>query len=371
MTISFFSALIITLAITIFTVYLLWPIAGKIGLLDSPGGRKRHVGNVPLIGGIAMFIGFTFGCLTLAQPLLSYRSLFAGSAIVVLLGIIDDMHELSPRLRLVGQFFAAFIICIFGGAVLHNLGNIFFIDNIYLPAGLNYAISILAIMTLINATNMLDGADGFAGSINLIQCGFLAFLSWRHGQVVEGQILCLLLVVIIGYLIFNFPSVSGQRVKKIFMGDAGSTFLGLTVSWFCINLSQAPNPVAKPVTFLWIIAVPLLDFLTVVIRRILKRRSPFSADREHLHHLLQAAGFSSFQTVCTVIIASIFFGMIGILLNHYNVPEGVSFLLFLAVLVICFYALLHAWRTKKVLRLYYRVLQRRFHFILRMIRLNR
>lgn len=371
MAISFFSALIITLVMTIFIIYLLWPVAEKIGLIDHPGGRKKHIGNIPLIGGFAMFIGFTFGCLSLAVPLLSYRSLFAASVVVVLLGGMDDMHELSPRLRLVGQFIAAFLICVFGGAVLNNLGNLFFVDNIYLAPGLNYAVSILAVMTLINATNMLDGADGFAGSISLVQLLFLAYLSWRHGQVFEGQILSLLIVAVFGFLLFNFPSVHGHRMKKIFMGDAGSTFLGLTTSWFCIVLSQTPHYSAKPVTFLWIIALPLFDFLTVCIRRVLKKQSPFKADREHFHHLLQAAGFSSFQTVCIVIIIAMLFGFTGILLDYYQVPEGVSFLLFLAVFFVGFYALLHAWKTKKLLRLYYRLLQRRFHFILRFMRLNR
>jgi len=344
--------------ITGMSILALKHIAPKIGLLDSPGGRKRHQGQVPLVGGLAILIGFLFTCLTVSWPLSPYKPFFACTILIVFLGIADDLHELSPRLRLAGQAFIVLLAVFWGGNALHDLGDLFFMGNIHL-GHLSLLFTLAAWLSFINASNMLDGTDGLAGSINLLQLGWLCVIAFLNGANSDGFILLLFITAIVVFLLFNFPYSFRKNMRiiptvfraatrrdeaqqscspkdegyKIFLGDAGSLLLGFIVAWFAIRFSQQGGHFPSPVVFLWITAVPLLDFFAVTIRRIRRSQSPLQGGRDHIHHILAERGFSSLKIVLTMAMVSLILASIGLVLWVIHCPDGFSFLLLIALLI--------------------------------------
>ena len=312
-------------------------LAPKLGLVDVPGGRKQHQGAVPVVGGLAIFLGFTIGYLTLPQSLDIYRPFFVCAILIMLLGLADDLRELSARSRLIGQIGVAIIAVVWGGALLHNLGNLIFTGPITL-SWCGYLLSILAIVGFMNAFNMLDGNDGLCGSLAFIQLGFIALLAWVHGDLNAFSPLILLCTTVGVFLLFNFPLKRQQA--NVFLGDVGSMLLGLAIAWYCIRLSQGQHAIAQPATFLWIIAIPLFDCCNVVIKRLKNGYSPMEADREHVHHILLDRGFSSLKTVCVIDAFAILFALIGVALSLLHIPEAISFILFIAAFIVyCMYDL--------------------------------
>ena len=311
--------------ITVAVILLLRPISIRLGLIDSPGGRKTHMGNVPLIGGLAMFLGFGFALLTLDVSLSSYRCLIACGALLVMTGILDDFHELSPRSRLCIQLLVGLLLFFWGKIALYSVGNIIHTGTITLGF-FALPVTILAVLGVINAVNMTDGVDGLAGSIGFVELFYLTWLAHSGHLVIDQQILSLILSVLLAFLCFNFP---WRQRAGVFMGDSGSMLLGLCLVWFCISLSQAPNNIAPPVVFLWILAVPLWDISSVVIRRIIRGFSPFKPDRGHLHHYLLTKNFSSLQVTLIMTALSGVLGLIGILGARAGIADSILFIAFL------------------------------------------
>ena len=339
-----FSALI-AFALTVFCLIYFRKIALKVGLMDEPGGRKTHHASIPLIGGISMFAGFVFALLTLPISLANYRSLIAGGFLLIIMGVVDDFRELTPSSRLLGQVFAALLATVWGGVYLSSFGNILFVGDL-LVGHWGIFISVLAFVTMINALNMLDGVDGLAGGLAFVMTFYMFVIALLSGDITSIAILAVLLAVIVAFLLVNFPGP--KKKASVFMGDAGSMFLGFMLAWFSIKLSQVHHPVAEPVTFLWILAIPLFDLICVFIRRIKKRQSPMKADREHFHHVLLAAGLSGFQVTVVVVMLSALLGLVGLLFNYFHAPQGVSFIIFLCLFLVYFFTMRHAFKFKKI-----------------------
>jgi UDP-GlcNAc:undecaprenyl-phosphate GlcNAc-1-phosphate transferase len=322
----------VAFSVTASCLYLLRPLAVRLGLVDAPHGRKQHQGHIPLIGGMAMFLGFLFALLTLSISLANYRSLIAGCAVLVFIGVLDDFHELSTRSRFIAQVIAALLMASWGGMTLQNLGNLFFYNDLILHAWV-LPLTVIAVVGVINAVNMTDGVDGLAGGVTLIELVFLLFLAVSGGQFFAAHILVLICAVVLAFLIFNFP-LPHRKQALVFMGDAGSMFLGFVLVWFLIELSQGANRVAHPVTMLWIMTLPLLDIGGVLVRRLQKRVSLFMPDREHLHHVLQDLGWSNLQVTLSMCGMAVLFGLIGVVADRLGVPEGVMFVGFLGLFIL-------------------------------------
>lgn len=312
-TIAWFSV-VLAFALTLVFIFLFQPIASKIGLVDIPGGRKRHEGNIPIVGGVAMGLAFCFAALTLNLSLLPYRALFAGGVLLVIAGVIDDFHELSAKMRLLVELIVSVLMIFWGGVFLAKFGNFFFTAPMAL-GDFGIVLTILAVISLINAKNMLDGVDGLAAGISVIELGFLAYLAMQVQRWQDAHLIILMMASLLAFLCFNFPK---SLFPKTFMGDAGSMFLGFFLTWFCVSLSQG-QVAANPVTFVWIMALPLFDFLGVLIVRILKKRSPFKADRSHIHHRLLSLGCSPLQVNLILYSASLLCGLIGVMAAHFNI----------------------------------------------------
>lgn len=325
----------ISAAITALSLLFLKHLAPKIGLMDLPGGRKQHLGNIPLVGGMAILIGFLFTCLILPLPLSPYKPLLGCMTLMLFLGVMDDLHELTPQLRLFGQIIIVLLAMFWGHVELTHLGNLFFSGDIVLHLSAPI-FTILAWLSFTNASNMQDGLDGLAGTVNAVQIATLLLIAFFAHAEADAMLLITFLGALIIFLCFNFPLPKNKRPASIFMGDAGSLLLGFFTAWFAIRFSQlgtqAHSAFPPPVTFLWITAVPLFDFFAVTIQRIRQRRSPMSADRAHLHHLLEH--YDACYVVIGLGILSAVFSGIGLTLFWLGVNESISFSILLALLVI-------------------------------------
>jgi UDP-GlcNAc:undecaprenyl-phosphate GlcNAc-1-phosphate transferase len=328
-------------------LWILEPVARHIGLVDHPGGRKTHSEPTPMVGGIAMFIALTFSVLTLPVPLSNYRLLIAGALILVVVGVLDDFRELSARQRFGAQIVVGLMMSLGAGVVLSDLGYLIEPSKVFGLGVLAIPLSVFATVGVINAVNMSDGVDGLAGSLVLVAVGALCVITWVGGQPQLTAFLVLLAGVLLAFLMFNLR-LNGSAL--VFMGDAGSMFLGFVLAWFLIELSQGEDRLLAPVTALWILALPLIDTVSMMVRRIRLGRSPFLADREHLHHILTAAGFTSKQTVLLMFLVALTTAGIGVVAHLLGVAEHWMFLGFIALFSLHHWAVMRAWRIKRFLR---------------------
>ena len=301
--------------------------AERFGLVDHPGGRKRHSDIVPLTGGLAITIGF-FAALALSfGALADYKVLFVATATLAVIGLLDDVGEISARSKLGVQVLAAVLMTSWGNHFLTGLGDLFGRGPIDLA---NWAIplTVFATVAVINGINMIDGMDGLAGGLVAVMLGFFALFAFWLGEANVLKIVSVLIGAVIGFLLFNAPHPWRGR-RRVFMGDTGSLVLGFFVTWFTIELSQDRADAVPPVVMLWVVGLVLFDVFTVTVRRLLQRRDPVSADRAHVHHVLQRCGMSTVHTWITLLAGNALLGAIGTAGWRAGVPEHVLFAAFL------------------------------------------
>lgn len=324
-------SILLTLFTTVFCIYLLRPFALRIGLVDRPGGRKQHPENIPLVGGIAMFFGFCFGLLTLHFPMHPYRGLLGGGALLVLMGILDDHRDLNSALRLCGQTLTAFLMMIWGGHVLNLWGDLFFLGDI--DVGLwGIPITLIVVVGYINALNMLDGQDGLAGGVVLVQLALLVYSFYSLGAYNIVGILAVAMAGVLAFLYFNL-SLPWRKKAWVFMGDTGSTFLAFLIIWFAVSLSQYDLQRIKPISAVWLISYPVFDLIQVFIYRIHRGKSPLKAGREHMHHILLNMGIRPLWVNLIIWIGSLVLGLVGLGMNALDCSSGMIFVIWLALLL--------------------------------------
>lgn len=333
------------IALTAALIWLFKPLADRIGLVDQPGGRKSHKQVTPLIGGVAIFCAFLLLLLTLELSLGEWRAFFLAGIVVLTVGLLDDFQETPTWSRFAAQIGASLIIVLWGGVELRNLGGLFSSSDVMLGV-LAVPFSIFCSVGVINATNMLDGLDGLAGGMLLIFFATLLLLAWHAGLAQDAKVLLFLCGALVGFLLFNFHFAE-SRAATVFLGDAGSLFLGLAAAWFLIRFTQEPTILLRPITAVWLFALPIMDTVAIMSRRAMRGRSPFSPDREHFHHILLAAGLSARATLFIVLGISLFMAVIGLAGEWAAVPEFVMFYLFLALFAAYFWGMHHTWKTMK------------------------
>ncbi len=310
---------VIAFGVTVLFLLALRPVAIASALVDVPGGRKRHDAVVPVIGGIAMGVGFTVATTLLGHPP-AWGAAIVSVYLLIVVGTIDDRFDLPANVRLIAQACAAALVVFASGIRVTDLGAPVFFD---LPLGLASApFTLLFIITVTNAFNMIDGADGLAGGLALISLAVLAIA----GSNSEIFGLTVMLIAVVGaFLIFNLP-LRVNRSVRTFMGDAGSTFLGLMIATIGIWLCQRPNHPLTPVTGLWIVAVPVFDLFSAIIRRVAQHRPIFAPDRDHLHHVLVESGLSAGTTLGLILSAGALLASMGIVADRFAIPDGVMLL---------------------------------------------
>lgn len=328
--------ILIALTTTFVVISLLRNFAISIDLVDYPNNRKPHTGSVPLIGGIAMYFGLVVSILVAQIDLNQYNFFLLGSLIIVIVGVLDDSRNISISLRLFFQVIVAIIIFSVGGVVIESFGNLLGSGDIILNKWAAF-ITIIAIITGINSVNITDGIHGLAGGNSLITFLAIVFLSKdsvSHTSILIPVLFCAVLPV---FLIHNL-CLGISKSKRIFMGDAGSMFIGLTIAWLLIDLSQGENRIFAPVTALWLFAMPLIEMVSAILRRLASGKSPFKADLNHTHHTLPLLGIGATYTLILILLFSLLMAVIGILGELYGVAERVMFFGFLLVFGVYFFS---------------------------------
>jgi|WetSurSiteA1Bulk_404760.scaffolds.fasta_scaffold00026_28 UDP-GlcNAc:undecaprenyl-phosphate/decaprenyl-phosphate GlcNAc-1-phosphate transferase len=334
---------------TVFFILVLYPCALKIGFTDKPTHRKQHKQQTPLIGGIAIYLAILVTLFFNDNFFPNQTAFVFATMLLVCVGFIDDYKNISFKIRLIIQIVAALIMVEFAHIKIINLGDLLGLGHIYLG---NYAtvFTVFAVVGGINAFNMIDGIDGLAGSLSLVSIASIAEVSWAFQDWILFKFCLILMVAILAFLLFNLR-IFGRLSAKIFLGDTGSTLLGFTICWLLIGSSQGAKALIMPTTALWIIALPLLDSVCIMLRRLKKRRSPFNADREHLHHIFHVAGYSVNETLVIILTFSFGLSFFGITANlFFKAPEPLLFSFFIALFIGYYWLIDRAWLITKISR---------------------
>jgi undecaprenyl-phosphate alpha-N-acetylglucosaminyl 1-phosphatetransferase/UDP-N-acetylglucosamine 2-epimerase len=320
----------IALAVTLFAIFSMRPWARKVGLVDRPDLRKQHNGRVPLIGGICFFIGTLVGLGYLGYLDRFVMSLMVGSALIVAVGVADDVANLSVRTRLFTESAIVGLVILSTGYFVDNFGGLLPADHFRIGMLVGIPLTIFAVIGLINAFNMLDGIDGLAASVAMV-CIASVLMYDRAGWAFVGVMFMLqiLFAALIPYILVNLGWPDG---RKVFMGDAGSTVIGFLLGWSLIYLSHSRVGRLAPVDVLWCVALPVMDTMAVMYRRIRLGRSPFGADRQHLHHLMVDAGLSPRLALVLIVSGGASLAALGYLLR--SAPDPVNLMAFVSATVL-------------------------------------
>lgn len=298
------------------------------GLVDKPSARKQHKGHIPLVGGASIFL--TYVVMHFASE--HSVAVIAASALLLAVGMTDDYLDLSPLSRLFFQGSAAAILVLGGDYQILTIGNLMGDEPVLLDGAFAIAFSIVCVIGVVNAINMIDGADGLAGGIVTISIAALAFIVMGVGN--DGFLLSGLITVMgatIAFLLFN-TGFMGTR-KKVFLGDSGSMFLGIVLASHYIGMSQGDSPYITPVVAGWIFGLPLMDSISVMVERTRRGKSPLRAGRDHLHHRLMDSGMSTAACVVVMLTMHAVLVIIGLIGNHFAFPMYVMFWGFVALTV--------------------------------------
>ncbi len=299
----------------------------KIGATDSPNARKVHIVSMPRLGGAAIYVSFLVGYLII-RPESDYAlPILGGSFIIVLTGILDDIFSLSAKVKMIAQIMAAIVIV--AGGINVEFINLPFDGRLYL-GWLSIPITILWIIGITNAINLIDGLDGLAAGVSCIVLMTIAGLSIVEANYLVFAISAILLASTLGFLPFNFFPA------KIFMGDGGAYLLGYIIS--ILSLLGFKNvTMFSLVVPVIILAVPISDTLFAIIRRVVKKKPLSAPDKSHLHHRLLRFGFSHRESVLLIYGMSAFFALSAIAFSKstlFGAVLVISFVLFAIELVV-------------------------------------
>lgn len=292
---------------TILLVVTLQPVARLVGWVDRPGGRKIHAVPTPLIGGLAIVLGALPAAVFTFEPTPRVVGFGLAALIVVAAGIIDDLVDLRWPYRLLAQGAAALVLVYVGDVRIERIGPMFGggIDELGV---LSMPLTVIATVGIINALNMADGVDGLAGAMTVCALVMLTSAAVYSGNVRLSHGLVLLLGAVLAFLAFNMRTPWRSRAG-VFLGDAGAEFLGLAIAWACFRLTQNDNHPVTPALAPFLVAPPIIDCLAVMIRRMTKGKSPFSADRNHLHHMMIDGGLRPTTVVVLMSVVSLAIGL--------------------------------------------------------------
>lgn len=299
-------ALVVAFVASILLTPLVKRLAYRIGAVDKPNYRKVHDHVMPRLGGLAIFIAFLIG-IVVAQPMdKSMIAILIGSFVIIVTGVLDDMLEISPKAKLIGQTIAAAIVIFFGGVQ---------IDFINLPFGgkldfgyLSIPLTLIWIIGITNAINLIDGLDGLAAGVSTIALITLATMAFIMSDMFVLVMALILAASTCGFLFYNF------HPAKIFMGDTGALFLGFMISVLALLGFKNVTFVSLVIPIV-MLGVPISDTFFAIVRRLLNKQPPFSPDKSHLHHRLMSIGFTHRQTVLLIYGIATMFGLAAIIFS--------------------------------------------------------
>ena len=310
---------------------LVLPLARRAGMVDHPGGRKHHVDATPVVGGLVIFLALALSFAAFEDSLSTQMFTFLGcSLLLVLVGQLDDQHDLHWSVRIAAQAVAALAMVFVAGVQATNLQDVlgFMGANVGLFA---IPFTVFIVVGVINALNMADGVDGLAGTLSLVSLALFTGFALYSGDVLQAERLLALCGALLGFLLWNYR-FPWQPRARVFLGNGGSLLLGFIIAWTSVRLTQNPGHPVSPVLGPWTLALPLIDCVTLMFRRWRQGRSPFAADRHHMHHMLLDAGFSPGRVVAMLGGLSLLLGLGAAVLMKLGVYRPLLVLLFLVLL---------------------------------------
>lgn len=279
-------------------------LAFKIGAIDVPRINHIHTKTIAKLGGLGIYFGFLLGYILFGTYSIPMMSVLIGSFIIILFGIIDDITELSPGTKLIGQIIAASVVVFYGNILLKEISAF----GIYMNFGfLSYLLTIFFIVACINCINLIDGLDGLSGgisSIYFLTIGIIAVMQNKFGM--DFVLSFVMLGSTLGFLVYNFPPA------KIFAGDTGSMFLGFIISIIAL-LGFKNVTLTSLIVPLLILAIPILDTLFAILRRTLKGEKIVERDEFHIHHQLLKKNISIRNAVLIIYFVDILFAIASII----------------------------------------------------------
>lgn len=318
--------------LTIVLTPVLSPVAILLGLVDKPGGRKQHLQVTPVHGGVVMFIGVLVACCTDMRLFENVKVLLLLSMAILVVGAIDDARNLGVRRRMFIQACLAVLLVFATDTRITHLGYFPFIGEVYLDL-MSTPFTVFCILAGINAVNMIDGIDGLAGmliSTTVFTVGISAYMVGAEGLSLYAFVI---FGALLGFLFYNLRSPWNARAK-VFMGDAGSTFMGFSVVWLLVKATQGDEAVYSPAMALWLLMIPLIDSGSTIIRRLADRSSPMKAGRDHHHHMLMMYGFSVKAVTYVLFAFSVLSCALAYVMNDLDAPEWLSIVVFFVVLML-------------------------------------
>ena len=263
----------------------------KLGIFDMPSPRKVHKTPVPRVGGIAIVIASVVPVIVWMDFNAGVLGMLLGMAVLFVLGIFDDIKNLNYKVKFLFQITAITLLFVFG---FIDTSRAYYVSQEIIPASLLAAVYLLFILGVTNAVNLADGLDGLAGGEVLLSFSVIGLLAYGSSNVTVLTIVLAVMGAVFGFLRFNtYPA-------RIFMGDTGSLFLGFTLGLLSVVLTYSESSAYAKTLPLLLVGLPVFDTLMVIIIRLLNKQSPFSADRNHLHHRLLDNGLKHYQSVLVI-----------------------------------------------------------------------
>lgn len=295
-------AIILAFVITYTAIPVIINVSNIKKLYDVPNARKVHASPIPSLGGLGIFAGFVLSCLLSISiaNFPAFQYFFAAALIIFFLGLKDDILILTPMKKIIGQVIAAFIIIYKGGVVITSMHGFLGVNQ--LPEVVSLIVTYLTVIVIINSFNLIDGVDGLAAGLGIFTTLTFGVYFYIIGHIEYAAFAFAMSGSLLAFLIFN------RSPARIFMGDTGSLLIGLVNAILVVHfINVSANPVsafpvaAAPALGIAILIIPLFDTLRVFSIRIFNRRSPFSPDRNHIHHILLDRGMSH-KKVCFILL---------------------------------------------------------------------
>lgn len=316
---ALFAALLVALAMTPPAIWL----ARKLHIVDMPNARKVHTTPTPRIGGIAIYLGFVAGALLLGVYTRQVAAVLIAGSLVFLTGLIDDYKDISPKLKLLGQILASLVLVAAGFSV-RFISNPFTGSTISLGF-LSVPITVLWLVGVSNAVNLIDGMDGLAVGVSTIAAAATAIVCVSQGELVAAALAGVLAASALGFLPWNF------NPAKTFMGDCGALFLGFILGTLSLlGLSKGATAISVFIPFI-ILGIPVFDTFCAIIRRLFLHKPIFEADKMHLHQILLSLGLSQRQTVLTIYVFAMLMGLAAVLMAILTSAQAVMVLIITTV----------------------------------------
>lgn len=323
---------LITFVFTALIMPAIIKIAKHVNAIDVPKDNRRvHTKPIPRLGGLGIFVGFLFGYMLFGVHSIQMNSILIGSFIIIITGIIDDIKPIGAKYKLIGQICAACSIIFYGNILLDEITAF---GQVFEFGILAYPITLFFIIACVNVINLIDGLDGLSGgitSIFLLTMGIIAFLQGRIFSL-EITLIFIMLGSTCGFLLHNF------NPAKVFAGDTGSMFMGFIIAIVSLLGFKGAMFLSFMIP-LAVLAIPILDTLFAICRRMINKKPIFEADKDHMHHQFLKMNFSQRKTVLIIYLINALFSLAAI---FFTVGKSkITIIIYLILLILTIWFILH------------------------------